>query len=94
MSDKFKIGDKVTHKHYGKEGVIVEMVNSVWVTVIHEEEHFFWDRDSIEVKSEKVPWIPCIKQQLKIICRCQSRDLFHYGCRCGAFDKEKNEVQG
>ena len=41
----------------------------------------FWWEDDVTLKFDTPPPVPK--------CSCQSRDLFHYGCKCGQFERER-----
>jgi hypothetical protein len=105
----FKKGDKVYNKTLNREG-IVNVSGRAWVEVEYDGHPYYWNVNQIEKvtdtgrkwASDPLGWYDDWDREYNSVpdkinkCVCSSRDLFHYGCRCGFFkqEKEKNEVQG
>ena len=107
--EKFNIGDEVFHKVIKRKGVVTDIINDILIEVKYDGDTYLWSRESVDhlehisgFDGVGTVWLgddwdreymatpPKISK-----CVCDSRDLFHYGCRCGFFKKEnKNEVQG
>jgi hypothetical protein len=100
----FKIGDEVFHKIMNRKGVVNDLISDKLIEVKYDGDLYLWTISNVDnlekVASHEDPygWIqvhyddwdrsprdtpPPIPK-----CRCESRDLFHYGCQCGHFKAE------
>ena len=97
----FKKGDRVKHKHDKTEGTIVDVLNTLFVEVSVGDDNYFWHQANIELINEYDDWdpdfgyygedfFPFIEDNKKEDkCVCDSWELFHFGCRCGYIEREK-----
>ncbi len=78
----YKKGERVRLMGTERKGVILD-VTPMFVEVREDgtTETYLWNRD-------KVTKIWSVESVAVDKCICDSRDLFHYGCRCGYFKKE------
>jgi len=87
--DEFNKGDKVKLANGTATGVVVEVLPMFLDVLIDDtEETRFWFR------GETVKYNPFVwgEDRVATECICDSRDLFHYGCRCGFFAKERDAI--
>ena len=101
--DDFKIGDRVYHTHLKRKGVVNDLISDRVIEVIYDKDIFLWTIEYVE-NLEKVTgfdnafwweddWDRPHKEVPDKIGKwvCESRDLFHYGCRCGQFKRETSK---
>ena len=84
----FKVGDKVKLINGTATGVVIEVIPMFLdVKIDGMEETRFWFREETVINDPFV-WAEDAKATE---CICDSRDLFHYGCRCN-YIKQRREA--
>jgi hypothetical protein len=77
---------------YGLFGVFDKNDNRLYDTEVYKDTYNKWLIDYFIFKpmSSHKPsgWKTFTPDSSEVKCTCKSRDLFNYGCKCGAFKKE------
>jgi len=81
--DTFEIGDRVLNTGSGTYGYVTDVMPAFVEVKI---------QGTVELRIWNISMIVKNGEQVKKKCTCTSRDLFHYGCQCGFFAKEKNAL--
>lgn len=97
---KFSKGDKVKLKSNGKEGYIREVTNAMFMEVQCDGDIYFWQTSGVEKVEENGDfdfngfineyYANTTTKEVKR-CTCSNWDLFHFGCKCGAFKSEQEK---
>ena len=94
---KFKPGDKVKLRSTGNSGYIRSVVNPMFVEVQVDNDIYFWQTSGVDKLEDNEDFdfngfINNYNSNREVKkCTCSSWDLFHFGCKCGAFTSEQEK---
>ena len=100
----FKKGDKVRHVGDKKEAIVTDPDMNLFLEVEYDGNIYYWRKVNVELVDDEDDWDADFGYWARnysfefmggkndeIKCICDSWTLFHFGCKCGAFEKEQNE---
>lgn len=86
----------------GKEGTVTDVLNTLFVEVTCDDDSYYWHQANLELIDDSDDWDPDFgywdrnysfpfmgEDNKEDKCTCSSWELFHFGCKCGFVEREK-----